>query len=289
MLGPALCLAPLSAAQELETGGVCCALMDAYSLYDAFPCEWDFRLAYAIEIATLEEPILVTALYREETGAVFAKTRRLSPRKWMCNTYLLANIEAFWGRIPFASTFYVRQEDGSFAKEARGFDGEKTAFRKSTETLRQRREIVTAQWREKRHCAVRVLTKSRKNEAHQKMTAAYVISWHFAEQKRFAFAVKMHSVPTAGRKSSDLQAVGRFVGKPKVCQRFDNAMARKTPLRRFCEPVPIKPAKRRLPWHTPQLARATCGHTGHFGAGALRAFLLPRRGRLPARRCGLRA
>ena len=160
MLGPALCLAPLSAAQELETGGVCCGLMDAYSLYDAFPCEWDFRLAYAIQIATLEEPILVTALYRGETGAVFAKTQALiASQVDVLTAYLLANIEAFWGKDSFASTFYV----------------------------------------------------------------------------------------------------------------------------------PIKPAKRRLPWHTPQLARATCGHTGHFGAGALRAFLLPRRGRLPARKCGLRA
>ena len=122
VLGPALCLAPLSAAQELETGGVCCGLMDAYSLYDAFPCEWDFRLAYAIQIATLEEPILVTALYREETGAVFAKTQALiASQVDVLTAYLLANIEAFWGKDSFASTFYVRQEDGSFAKEARGF------------------------------------------------------------------------------------------------------------------------------------------------------------------------
>ena len=122
MLVSALCLAPLSAAQELETGGVCCGLMDAYSLYDTFPCEWDFRLAYAIQIATLEEPILVTALYREETGAVFAKTQALiASQVDVLTAYLLANIEAFWGKDSFASTFYVRQEDGSFAKEARGF------------------------------------------------------------------------------------------------------------------------------------------------------------------------
>ena len=174
-------------------------------------------------------------------------------------------------------------------KQRGGFDGEKTAFRKSTETLRQRREIVTAQWREKRHCAVRVLTKSRKNEALIRNDGVYVISGIFCRANACVCGKNAFPSRPLAANRQICKRSGRFVGKPKVCQRFDGAMARKTPLRRFCGPVPIKPAKRRLPWHTPQLARATCGHTGHFGARALRAFLLPRRGRLPARRCGLRA
>ena len=132
---------------------------------------------------------------------------------------------------------------GALRKKRGGFDGEKTAFRKSTETLRQRREIVTAQWREKRHCAVFA------NRLCAIKRAARWILWHMHRLARAVAsrwetgAMPAHLAPH--NVQSFLHAWSRaFAGKKR---HFHHQICHS-----IC--LDVKQILRRLPWKCANLA-----------------------------------